>query len=168
MWTAELRALAQFTATGLFRPLKSAPNLRRGWRCLAARRKRIGRGDELSLSWVGGRLVCRALRRSTNHVIPAIHRATDRNVPNHNNAFRWNRRCGHPRMLSCRFLPQAAALVHRGSCARCAGAKKRHSLPGTVRNSIGIRAEGCAAGTRSRQRSPTISAVRPDCRGDGL
>jgi hypothetical protein len=31
----ELRALAQFTATGLFRPLKSAPNLRRGWRASA-------------------------------------------------------------------------------------------------------------------------------------
>jgi 4Fe-4S binding protein/cobalt chelatase family protein len=27
-----LRALAQFTAAGAFRPLKSAPNLRRGWR----------------------------------------------------------------------------------------------------------------------------------------
>ena len=34
--TPELRALAQFTATGAFRPLKSAPNLRRGWRWLAA------------------------------------------------------------------------------------------------------------------------------------
>ncbi len=31
----ELRALAQFSATGLFRPLKSAPNLRRGWRVSA-------------------------------------------------------------------------------------------------------------------------------------
>ncbi|HEY3857817.1 MAG TPA: DR2241 family protein [Verrucomicrobiae bacterium] len=31
----ELRALAQFTATGLFRPLKSAPNLRCRWQCLA-------------------------------------------------------------------------------------------------------------------------------------
>lgn len=34
--TPELRALAQFTAAGAFRPLKSAPNLRRGWRVLAA------------------------------------------------------------------------------------------------------------------------------------
>jgi hypothetical protein len=33
---AGLRALAQFTATGAFRPLKSAPNLRRGWRVFAA------------------------------------------------------------------------------------------------------------------------------------
>lgn len=31
----ELRALAQRTATGAFRPLKSAPNLPRGWRALA-------------------------------------------------------------------------------------------------------------------------------------
>src|ERR1700728_4241998 len=31
-----LRALAQFTSTGAFRPLKSAPNLRRGWRAMAA------------------------------------------------------------------------------------------------------------------------------------
>ncbi len=31
-----LRALAQFTSTGAFRPLKSAPNLRRGWRFCAA------------------------------------------------------------------------------------------------------------------------------------
>jgi hypothetical protein len=29
---SELRALAQFTGVGAFRPLKSAPNLRRGWR----------------------------------------------------------------------------------------------------------------------------------------
>ena len=29
---AEIRAIAQFTAAGLFRPLKSAPNLTRGWR----------------------------------------------------------------------------------------------------------------------------------------
>ncbi|HEX3717675.1 MAG TPA: DR2241 family protein [Verrucomicrobiae bacterium] len=29
---AQLRPLAQFTATGAFRPLKSTPNLRRGWR----------------------------------------------------------------------------------------------------------------------------------------
>ena len=31
----ELRALAQETATGAFRPLKSAPNLRPGWTCSA-------------------------------------------------------------------------------------------------------------------------------------
>ena len=31
----ELRELAQFTSTGAFRPLKSAPNLQTGWRCLA-------------------------------------------------------------------------------------------------------------------------------------
>ena len=31
----ELRPLAQFTSTGAFRPLKSAPNLRRGWRAFA-------------------------------------------------------------------------------------------------------------------------------------
>jgi hypothetical protein len=31
-----LRALAQFTSAGAFRPLKSAPNLRRGWRVWAA------------------------------------------------------------------------------------------------------------------------------------
>ena len=29
----ELRALAQITADGAFRPLKAAPNLRQGWRC---------------------------------------------------------------------------------------------------------------------------------------
>lgn len=34
--TSELRTLAQVTATGAFRPLKSAPNLQRGWRWLAA------------------------------------------------------------------------------------------------------------------------------------
>ncbi len=28
----EVRSLSQFTAAGVFRPLKSAPNLRRGWR----------------------------------------------------------------------------------------------------------------------------------------
>jgi hypothetical protein len=32
---AALRALAQFTAADAFRPLKTAPNLRRGWRVLA-------------------------------------------------------------------------------------------------------------------------------------
>lgn len=32
----ELRAWAQFTAAGAFRPLKSAPNLRRGWRLVVA------------------------------------------------------------------------------------------------------------------------------------
>ena len=32
---AELRALANHTAAGAFRPLKSAPNLRAGWRCVA-------------------------------------------------------------------------------------------------------------------------------------
>lgn len=31
----ELRSLAQFTGTGSFRPLKSAPSLQTGWRCLA-------------------------------------------------------------------------------------------------------------------------------------
>ncbi|MEW6304489.1 MAG: DR2241 family protein [Verrucomicrobiota bacterium] len=31
---AELRDLAQTTAAGAFRPLKSAPNLRSGWRCM--------------------------------------------------------------------------------------------------------------------------------------
>ena len=29
---ADLRAIAQFTGTGTFRPLKSAPTLRNGWR----------------------------------------------------------------------------------------------------------------------------------------
>src|SRR5262245_11959124 len=36
-----LRELGQFTAEGAFRPLKSAPTLRHGWRCP------IGRGEEL-------------------------------------------------------------------------------------------------------------------------
>ncbi len=31
----DLRELAQFTERGAFRPLKSAPTLRRGWRCVA-------------------------------------------------------------------------------------------------------------------------------------
>jgi hypothetical protein len=31
----QLRRLAQFTAEGVFRPLKSAPNLQTGWKCLA-------------------------------------------------------------------------------------------------------------------------------------
>jgi len=39
-----LRALAQFTASGAFRPLKSAPNLRRGWRAA------IADGAELELA----------------------------------------------------------------------------------------------------------------------
>jgi hypothetical protein len=33
---SDLRAMAQFTASGAFRPLKSAPNLRHGWRVWAA------------------------------------------------------------------------------------------------------------------------------------
>ena len=33
---AELRGLAQFTARGAFRPLKSEPNLQNGWRSTAA------------------------------------------------------------------------------------------------------------------------------------
>lgn len=33
---AELRALANHTAAGEFRPIKAAPNLRAGWRCVAA------------------------------------------------------------------------------------------------------------------------------------
>lgn len=37
----ELRAIAQFTEAGAFRPLKSAPNLPAGWRCIART------GDEL-------------------------------------------------------------------------------------------------------------------------
>ncbi|MEO5802177.1 MAG: DR2241 family protein [Verrucomicrobiota bacterium] len=32
----EIRALAQFTASGAFRPLKSAPNLQTGWRLIVA------------------------------------------------------------------------------------------------------------------------------------
>src|ERR1041385_2767133 len=38
----ELRALAQFTATGAFRPLKSAPNLQRGWRTRVANSNELG------------------------------------------------------------------------------------------------------------------------------
>ena len=35
MAVTELRVLAQYTATGAFRPLKSAPNLQQGWRAVA-------------------------------------------------------------------------------------------------------------------------------------
>jgi hypothetical protein len=38
----ELRALAQFTATGAFRPLRSAPNLQRGWRATPRDQARLG------------------------------------------------------------------------------------------------------------------------------
>lgn len=38
----EIRLLAQFTEAGLFRPLKSAPNLRRGWRCVARDAEELG------------------------------------------------------------------------------------------------------------------------------
>lgn len=39
----ELRALAQTTATGAFRPLKSAPNLQRGWRVRASGKEEFER-----------------------------------------------------------------------------------------------------------------------------
>lgn len=39
---SELRALTQSTVTGAFRPLKSAPSLRRGWRTTAANANEIG------------------------------------------------------------------------------------------------------------------------------
>jgi hypothetical protein len=39
---AGLRALAQFTAAGAFRPLKAAPNLRAGWRCGAGGAAELG------------------------------------------------------------------------------------------------------------------------------
>jgi len=38
----ELRALAQFTEDNEFRPLKSSPNLRRGWRATAAGAQEVG------------------------------------------------------------------------------------------------------------------------------
>ena len=44
----EIRALAQFTATGAFRPLKSAPNLQTGWRLMAA--------DEATLEFALGQI----------------------------------------------------------------------------------------------------------------
>jgi len=44
----EIRALAQFTATGAFRPLKSAPNLRTGWRLMA--------GDDATLEFALGQI----------------------------------------------------------------------------------------------------------------
>jgi hypothetical protein len=37
-----LRARAQFTAEGAYRPLKSAPNLARGWRCAARSAEELG------------------------------------------------------------------------------------------------------------------------------
>lgn len=40
---AGLRELAQFAADGSFRPLKSAPNLRTGWRTLAVTETELGR-----------------------------------------------------------------------------------------------------------------------------
>jgi hypothetical protein len=39
---AELRRLAQFTAGGAFRPLKSAPNLRAGWRAIVPDEPALG------------------------------------------------------------------------------------------------------------------------------
>src|SRR5437899_4741150 len=39
----ELRALAQFTATHAFRPLKAAPNLQTGWRAVASNADELGR-----------------------------------------------------------------------------------------------------------------------------
>jgi hypothetical protein len=38
----DLRSLAQFTELGVYRPLKSAPNLRRGWRALAGDAPALG------------------------------------------------------------------------------------------------------------------------------
>ena len=38
----EIRALAQFTAEGAFRPLKSAPNLRGGWRIVVKDERSLG------------------------------------------------------------------------------------------------------------------------------
>lgn len=43
----EARALAQITACGAFRPLRSAPTLRSGWRLLAAGESALGRALEL-------------------------------------------------------------------------------------------------------------------------
>lgn len=39
---AQLRDLAQFTELGIFRPLKSAPDLKRGWRCAVKDVAQIG------------------------------------------------------------------------------------------------------------------------------
>src|SRR5688572_20668078 len=45
---ADLRTVAQFTATGAFRPLKSSPNLQTGWRIVLSDETRL----ELALSQV--------------------------------------------------------------------------------------------------------------------
>jgi hypothetical protein len=48
MKPTELRATAQFTASGAFRPLKSAPTLRQGWRVLLPNEEALGRAlDDL-------------------------------------------------------------------------------------------------------------------------
>ena len=48
----DLRPLAQFTARGMFRPLRSAPNLQRGWR--AAPRDEATLGAALNQLYPGG------------------------------------------------------------------------------------------------------------------
>jgi hypothetical protein len=98
----DLRDLAQFTAEGAFRPLRSAPNLRPGWRSLAT--------DAGSLE------------RALNQVYPGAladwHAAQTFPVPTTSFREFAQRQTGMYRIIGMLEDPQAARVIRAGCAAR--------------------------------------------------
>jgi hypothetical protein len=99
---AELRQLAQYTAGGAFRPLKSAPDLQRGWRFIAAGDKELE--SALGMLYPGA--------------IADWHAAQGPNPPVTNYREFTNRQSGMYRITAMLNDDQAAQVIRAGCDAR--------------------------------------------------
>jgi hypothetical protein len=97
----EARAIAQFTESGVFRPLKSAPTLRRGWRILAVSDAELGT----------------ALDRLYPGVIADLYATLQRPPPTTDYRELTSRQTGMYRITNLLSDLDAAAMV-RKCCAR--------------------------------------------------
>jgi hypothetical protein len=111
---AELRGLAQFTASGAFRPLKCAPSLVGGWRCAVASEAELGD----------------ALERLYPGAVADWFAAQQPNVPvTHYREF-TGRQTGMYRGTAALDDATAAAVTRAGCAAEFCGRRRLWTVPG--------------------------------------
>ena len=164
----EIRPLAQFSSSGAFRPLKSAPNLPAGWRVAARDERALGAALH---HLYPGAVADWFAAQTAPPPVTSYRQFTSRQTGMYRITTQLDDATAggdDARLLPPRFLPETPALDRWGGASDEPSGKERHPVPGTLRHPARIRPQHRAPGTgNGASRRARARALRDDTRLPG-
>ena len=157
----DIRKLTMYTASGQFRPLRSSPDLQRGWVFTCNTPEELWRALQELYPGSIPDWFARPDVQSSGHQLSRLHQSPDRHVSHYPIPQRLPGRQRCPRRLPLPLLPQAAPLDRSRTRPRFTRRKIRNSVPRTLRHpcwSSPARPPGS-----NRKQNSTSNSARANC-----